>query len=264
MKKFTLYIPLSIIAAFTLLSGTLRTNGSPGGYTGSPLDGSSCIECHGGSTSSVNWVTTNIPTEGYVPGITYTIVATATDANSSKMGFEVTAENSTSKQGAFIITDNTRTQLTNGNKAVTHSSNGTAADRGSASWTLNWTAPASGTGDINLYGAFNISNSNGNSGGDKILVSTLLLKENVSTNLGKTNADVATVYPNPSNGNFSITSENPIVQVSIYDLKGQLLKIINSEQNKSLSVDCSYNQPGTYVIKIETTEGTSIRKIQVH
>lgn len=264
MKHFKLYIPLAIFAAFTLLSGTLRTNGSPGGYTGSPLDGSSCTECHNGSTSSVNWLSTDIPEQGYVPGTTYTITATATDANSSKMGFEVTAENNASKQGIFIITDNGRTQLANGSKAVTHSRNGTAASGGSATWTLNWTAPASGAGNINLYGAFNLSNSNGNAGGDKIRLSSLLVKENVSTSLGKTNVENAIVYPNPSNGNFTITSENPIVQVSMYNMKGQLLKTLNSGQNVRLLVNWSYNQPGQYVIKTETSEGSSVRKIQIY
>lgn len=263
MKNFRLYIPLSLLTAFILLSGTLRTNGSPGGYTGSPLDGSSCTECHSSSTSNVNWIATNIPEEGYVPGTTYTITASAADGSSSKMGFEVTAENNVSKLGTFIITDNSRTQLTNGNKSVTHSRDGTTAAGGSATWTMEWTAPAAGAGDVNMYGAFNIANSNGNSGGDKIFLSSLLINENVSTNSMETDALISKVYPNPSSGNFTISTEAPIISVSIYDLKGQVLKTLNKVPNSSYSLDFSYLKAGTYVIKTETSEGTSIRKIQI-
>ncbi len=89
-------------------------------------------------------------------------------AGAGKYGFELTAETATgSKTGTFIISDATRTRLTNGGNAVTHTSSGNSGGA-STSWTASWTAPATDVGQVRFYVAVNAANGNGNNSGDMI------------------------------------------------------------------------------------------------
>jgi hypothetical protein len=127
----------------------LSSGGSPGARTNSPLDGSNCTDCHTGTASTVNdWITTNIPGTGYVPGQTYEITATGTHGGVQKFGFELTAEDGSSKVGSFEITNATETKLVNSDNSVTHTSAGNTPSGDQKSWSVNWTAPSAGTGDV--------------------------------------------------------------------------------------------------------------------
>ena len=67
-------------------------SGAPAGYTGSPGDGKNCTQCHNGSASNVaDWITSDIPPEGYTPGTNYSITVTVT--GSGWKGFEVSPQN---------------------------------------------------------------------------------------------------------------------------------------------------------------------------
>jgi len=156
MKK-SIFILGSIIAIAILFypqqSISLST-GSPGGKTGSPTDGVDCMQCHGVlSTSTQGNITSNIPPSGYVPGNIYNITAVHNGAGfGDPTGFEITCEENTSntKTGIFFITNSNTTQLVNNGNAVTH----TAAGNSFMTWSFDWEAPLSGTGNVTFYGAF--------------------------------------------------------------------------------------------------------------
>ncbi|MDP3441445.1 MAG: choice-of-anchor V domain-containing protein, partial [Ignavibacteria bacterium] len=177
MKQF--YRLFSVLLALPLIILLFAYNsGSPGGKTGSMGDGgSTCTDCHSGSaTAQTGWITSNIPAEGYTPGTTYQITATATHSGVSKLGFELTAENSSGqKTGSFTITDAARTKLANQNKAITHTAAGNSPSGSSNTWTANWTAPATDVGQIRFYAAFNAAKGNGGTSGDVIYTSTLFV-----------------------------------------------------------------------------------------
>jgi hypothetical protein len=162
MKTRLLWIAPAILAVsllFTSFGGGDNTDypsGSPGGYTGSPGDGQTCSKssCHGGSPTTVSgWITSDVPVDGYTPGTTYTISATA--PGSGRKGFEISPQSLT---GALLgtLTPGSGNKLCNGSKAVTHSSGVTGNP---ATWTFSWTAPAAGTGPVTFYGAFAITTS---------------------------------------------------------------------------------------------------------
>ena len=155
MKK-SIFI-LSLIVAAAILFYPQNTislsTGSPGGKTGSPMDNADCMDCHivGGFSSSLTHITSNIPPTGYSPGTIYTITANINPA-SILSGFEVTCEENTqnSKTGTFFITNSNATQLVNNSTSVTH----TTAGNNMTTWSFDWEAPISGTGDITFYGSF--------------------------------------------------------------------------------------------------------------
>ena len=161
MKKnyYAFMIILIAISTGIMSFNVLRNGGSPGAKTGSPGDGASCLECHAGTANNVsNWISSDIPGTGYVPGEKYNLTATGTHSGVGRFGFELTAENtSNAKAGTFSINDN-GTKLVNSNAAVTHNSSGTLPSGDSRSWTTEWTAPEAGTGDVTFYAAFNAAN----------------------------------------------------------------------------------------------------------
>jgi hypothetical protein len=157
MRKLTWLLgPVAsgLLFLFSAFSGNNADypGGSPAGYTGSPGDGKNCTYCHGGSASQVtDWITSNIPPEGYTPFQTYTI--TVTVSGSGIKGFQVSPQNLNGDLlGTLIAGPNTHL---NGNGKYINQNNGNNSNP--AIWTFDWTAPKTGTGDVTFYGAFTVS-----------------------------------------------------------------------------------------------------------
>lgn len=178
---------LTSIALFVLIllrfdSSTGSSSGAPAGYANDPASGqSNCTSCHAGTaiqaTPNTASITTNIPASGYVPGQTYTITANVITSGRSKFGFEVAAQSSNgATRGTLIVTNTTQTKIVN-NNYITHTLSGTSGN-GSKTWTFNWVAPATGSGPVGFYGAFNASNSNNSTSGDIIYVTSTTVQEN--------------------------------------------------------------------------------------
>lgn len=75
--------------------------------------------------------------------------------------------------------------------------------------------------------------------------------------------EVAGVYPNPSNGTFTVKlADNNGVSVEVYNSGGQLVfsQPVNSNE---VSVSLNNNAAGIYIVKINTTNGTITKKIVV-
>jgi len=138
----------TLIFSVAFTSGVFaHSNGAPAGNTGSPGDGQNCTSCHGGSAVNVSgWITTNVPTQGYTAGSTYTITVVAT--GTGKKGFEVSPQSVTGTQLGTLAAG-TGSKLVGGTKYVTHTSAG--ASSGTSTWVFSWTAPAAGTGPVHLY-----------------------------------------------------------------------------------------------------------------
>lgn len=143
------------LLAYSVVNATCcfgHSNGAPSGYSGSPGDGKSCTQCHGGSASNVTgWITTNIPPQGYSAGNTYTV--TVTFSGSGGKGFEVSPQNVAGVQLGTLVAG-TGSKLVGGTKYCTHSSK---INSSPATWVFSWTAPAAGTGYVNFYAAYAIT-----------------------------------------------------------------------------------------------------------
>jgi hypothetical protein len=253
-------VSLNVISDSGTTSVYAFSNGSPGAKTNSPADAANCTQCHAGSIitgSSVSAITTNIPVGGYVPGQTYTITGTVTEAGVSKFGFEMTAERESdnSKIGTVIVTDATNTTIVGGN-AVTHKSSGTSGVGGKA-WSFDWTAPALGTGNVTFYGAFNSANGDGATSGDKIYSSSISVAENITTGLVENLTVISTtIFPNPVKTSFEISTAKAIDNVEVYNLEGKRINNVNQTVNK---FDASALASGIYFVKI-VSEGSVITK----
>lgn len=75
--------------------------------------------------------------------------------------------------------------------------------------------------------------------------------------------EVAGVYPNPSNGVFTVKlADNNGVSVEVYNSGGQLVSSQPVNSNE-VSVSLNNNAAGIYVVKINTTNGTITKKMVV-
>lgn len=252
------------IVAIILIAGTLYHEGSPGAKTGSPLDGQTCAQCHTSNVNEASWISSNIPTEGWKTGETYTITLSATPEIASLIGFEVTAESETNKVGTFIITDNDRTQLTNQNHAVTHTHSGTTPTDGKIVWEMNWKAPSEDLGSVSFYAAFNAADGDATSSGDKIYASKTVYEQAQNTFASKTNSINIKVFPNPANSYMFIQSDNIIQGVSLYYINGKLVKQFDQIQSDNTRLDLSDLPRGLYLLKTQTEAGEFTRKIELN
>lgn len=247
--------------SFVLLTSELKSgSGSIGGKTGSPGDGVTCTQCHGGSANpQAGWISSNIPSGGYIPGQTYTITATGTHTGVGLFGFEVTAENSTAnKTGTFVVTNSIETQLTGNGNSITHTSGGTQVSGNSRSWTFDWIAPAAGTGTVGFYGAFNAANGNGSNSGDVIYTSNLFATESLSASVSNIEAETLKVWPIPADNYLNISLKGRDRSIQLFNTAGQLIaegRIVNSRA----SMDISHVRAGVYFLNIEELSGGSRR-----
>ena len=248
MKKSLLLLPITIGLAIFFYPTTSNSNstGSIGGKTGSPTDGLSCTQCHYAGQGTGATITTNIPPNGYIPNQVYTITANIQGSN-DQYGFEITAEEASlvggSKIGAFFITNNSETKLTNNNEAVTHKLGGTQAsgvDMKWKSWNMDWEAPNTGAGAVTFWGAFIEGNMNGANSGDIYHSATLTVNEAVVNSVNDLSAQ------NDFTFNTITKKIETINTVSVYDINGKLVLVTN---NKSANISNLKN--GVYILKSE-------------
>ena len=66
------------------------------------------------------------------------------------------------------------------------------------------------------------------------------------------------IFPNPSNGLFSLTSASQLKEVEIYDINGRIIQsMIGNEYNK-IMLDISSFESGIYLLKIISSSGVNI------
>lgn len=260
IKKITFSF-IVLIFSVALISGITNGSQAPYGHTGSPGDGKTCNQCHSGTSLTDTNITTNIPASGYVPGTTYTITISVTRAGINKFGFQITAENTAhSKVGSFIITNSAQTKMVQ--NEVTHTGTGTGAINNSKTWTVDWTAPAAGTGNVSFYTAINAANGNSHPSGDQILTSSLAVSEDLSSSISNLvlNNDFK-LYPTVAENKFTIESNKLISEIAIFDLTGKVIYQTNAVYGNLMNIDITNYQSGTYIIQTKTDGGIITKKL---
>lgn len=152
MKKYYTLLGLSTIIVSAIVFSA-PSGGRTGQYSGSPGDnGVNCSSCHSGTPSTItNVITSNIPASGYDPGVTYSLTVSISHPNNNTFGFQLTAEDSADNKAGGFGAPNNSLQVINGGNAVTHTASGNSGTSNARSWTIDWTAPAAGSGDITFY-----------------------------------------------------------------------------------------------------------------
>ena len=262
MKKLTTLFIIAGLTGFVMMmagfsGSTLKSSGgAPAGYTNSPADGKNCSQCMGGSAVNVNdWITSDVPATGYVPGSTYTISATAT--GSGNKGFQISPQDNA---GNLIgtLTAGAGNKLVGSGKYVTHTAAQSAA---TYTWNFQWTAPPAGVGNVTFYGSIAVGKTN-------TKLSTLTLSQST---VGVSEMVLAgmKIYPNPASDRFTVSfasDRETSVSVELLDLSGRIITELGQDQvipglnEKTFSVD----QPeGVYLLRVSTEGKSQTRKLVI-
>jgi hypothetical protein len=254
MKKILLLSSTITALSIALFSSLNTTNASsslpPNATAGAPADagGATCTNCHGGTaTQTTGVISSDIPGSGYVAGTTYNFTITMSGA--AAYGFELTPQTATSSTGLGTWIAGTGTSISG--KYIKQSSKKTGA---SATWTFQWTAPATAT-TVTFYGAFNYANNNNNANGDIIKTSSITYAAN-TTGINENNAFLSiSIFPNPTTENIHLASSEMFDKGMIYSMDGKLVKMIPEQELAFKTISVSELSNGVYYLNISSDNG---------
>lgn len=227
MKRITTTLKVAALAAVSTVF-LANSGGSPGQRTGSAVDGAkTCATqggCHANASAPIlkqDMITTDIPATGYVPGESYKITLNPTKAGASRWGFEMMVQNSSNEaSGAFV--SNTDGNIVSGNTdRITHKfASGAGGD--SKTWVLDWTAPTTADGDLQIFASVLAANGNGNTGGDQLIIDTLDISVNATASLSSVVSQEIVLYPNPVVSELHIKGfDGSNAVISVFDMMGK-------------------------------------------
>ena len=245
MKKFIIIGSLFTIFLFFMFNEMYtNTSGSPTGRSGGAGELTCATSsCHSGTANSgpgSTTVTSNAVGNEYIPGNTYTITVTVDQTGTSKFGFltlvgySATSDAST---GTIQLTNTTETRIrTAGNRDyVTHRSSGVSGTD-LKTWSFDWVAPPSMTGEVSFFVSGNATNNGGNRTGDQIYTSSLTLTEQLASNEPDVDESVLLeVFPSYTQDQVNLRLINPRnqqVTVQAMSLEG---KVVYEAQEKAFA-----------------------------
>ena len=251
-KNTTLLVICTFVFIFASYNAAITKKlGSPAARTGSPGDGpgNTCAMsgCHVGGINtfpgSVAIDVSDIPSNGYVSGQSYTIGVTVAESGRSSYGFQLTAEDGAgNKMGNYLAASGSK--VVSGNW-VTHTS-----PNSSGSWTFDWIAP-SGNSTVTFYAIGNAANGNNSASGDHIYASNVSVQKDIFSSV----ADVVAlsgirVWTSYGSGKLFVETDDNVVLL-IYSITGEFITRYDAGRGRS-DIDIS-GLRGAYLI----TEGIS-------
>jgi hypothetical protein len=251
-----------LIAGSTVLMA--NRGGTPGGRTGSSTDGSTCATnggCHGNAASTSthqDFITSNIPETGYEIGKTYSITVSPKKDGVSVWGFEMMAEGADGDGTGTFISNSEVNALNDGIRA-SHKFASSSSDDGQT-WTVEWTAPETTSGEVSFFAASLAANGTGNTNGDNVFFDTLVVASNALTHNDELHIEDAFVYPNPA---------VDVLNVSGVNLQGGIMEIVDMRgkivlrQPFTNSIGLSDIESGNYCLNIYSDTKTITKKFVV-
>lgn len=172
----------SAVLAFTFGQGFVGTtrasiSGPPASRTSAPGE-QNCTSCHNQMAGSGQF--SIVAPASYTPGQTYQIQVkhVTADATRKRWGFEMTSLANNVTAGTFANANATTKIITGSNRSyIEHTSAGTFQNQLSgATWTFNWTAPASNVGVVTFYAAGIQANNDGSESSDQTYTASVAIQ----------------------------------------------------------------------------------------
>lgn len=186
IRRVKYFVTVLFIGIFALIAISGKFNsptvmasegGAPTGRTGAPGE-TTCTGCHSQNAGN-GQVAINAPAF-YIPGQTYQIQVTnsSTDTSRANWGFETIALAGSSMAGSFAnLNANTRIRVATTKSYVTQTTAGTFPGQlNTATWTFNWTAPATNVGNVTFYTAGLLGDNGGDDAGDRTVTSSFVVQ----------------------------------------------------------------------------------------
>jgi hypothetical protein len=266
MNRNLLAAFLMLICLWIGLTNAMKNpNNPPTGKTGAPGE-NTCAQsdCHSGGTFTGTVTISGVP-DTVVANNTYSITLKNT-SNAIRAGFQLTCfDNANAMCGT--LTAGTGVNIGNGasGKRYARQSAPKTLSNGSASWTFNWTAPASASGNkATFYFVSLCADNSGGKTGDNVLISSkpvVFLSTSATESLEK---EAAVSF-------FPTLVQNNMIQINllesehgrlwIYDNNGKLIsdQLLGKENTLNLNT----LPQGLYSAVIETSGKRAAKKFLV-
>lgn len=228
------------------------------GNTGAPGEGTTCRSCHGSgfnTTVSISILdSNNLPVSSYIPGEIYNVGFSVNSSGASRYGFQLVALDGTNSpvNGFGVPAVNTRlVTLGGGRQYAEHKGKSTTSAFGT-----EWTAPASGTGDVTFYGGGAAVNNNGGTSGDGGNITSLVLPENTTVGfVERSLKDDFLIYPNPTKNVVKIENRSENLSnatAQLFDINGKIVlsERIDLKPNQVERLGVSRLKGGMYILKV--------------
>lgn len=220
---------LTLTSLGLLLLGFLLINSSNGrataaneGNTGAPGDvapaGRTCQNCHLSSAIQVNMgiEVTDLdenPVTAYVPGNTYQVKVkiNSVAGTPSAYGFQLVSEIDAGNQSVNTFANpSANAKLVNTSNGRQYAEHKTPS--ASNEFSVQWTAPAAGTGPVTFYSAGNGVNSNGQSSGDGASKTSFSLPEEAGSSVFEPSRMLQlALAPNPASESIRVSAVDPLL-----------------------------------------------------
>ncbi|MCB0642348.1 MAG: T9SS type A sorting domain-containing protein [Phaeodactylibacter sp.] len=275
MKFKLVYTAFLLCMGFVLLTSSKFGRASadnPEGNTGAPgdvaMNGRTCLNCH--NTGSIQ-VTLDIEVSdengslvsAYIPGETYSVkVRLNTFAGSpSAFGFQLVSEfdsNHTTTNSWSNPSSNAKIVGLGGRDYAEHVSPSPTNE-----FTVDWTAPATGSGSITFYSGGNGVNGNNMSSGDGAAIKSLTLTESTTSTFFAPNPiEDIRIYPNPVADWLQLqlkSGTSTELELRLFDVEGkQVLQQVVSTLDGRLAqpVHLAHLPEGLYFLQLN--EGSKV------
>jgi hypothetical protein len=210
------------------------SNGKGGGSS------SSGCNCDGAANSNTIITIVEAPLNGYTPETTYTLNLTVANTLSG-----MTAAGFSIKASAGALSTISGTTVKGGD--LVHSSP-KSLTLGAALWSIPWTAPAIGVGDVTVNFAGNIVNGNGNTSGDQYNTGSIKIAQNISASLTNTINNKIQITPNPCTNQLTITDASILKNIQVLNLNGQNCNIPVAMQGSNAVLHVENLSTGLYIL----------------
>lgn len=259
MKKLILlFTCVSGLLYLTLTSSSTGASATPKGHDAA-ISGCGGGGCHGSAstatTSSIalkEKVSGTAVTNGkYEPGKTYEVTVTGNNSSAVEFGYMLLIRDASNAQAGTLANPSAGSKVQTippGTYTVAEHSSPIAATSGMFTATFDWTAPASGSGNITMNLAVNATNNNNATSGDQFNTSNLVLAED-NTSVGNIANNInVSAYPNPVVNELNIEFGNIITDtyfIQVVNMNGQII----AQQTNTVG--------SSSVVKINTTNWAS-------
>ena len=286
MKFSSIYMILGLcFLGFIFSSNEFgRAAGQNWGNTGAPGDQllgngqpRTCITCHNTGSIQVTLDISlkdtdgNLITDAYTPGQTYDVEVLIDHAGGQMpqgYGFQMVAlDDATETDINTWAMPSSNVKFSNAsNTGRTYAEQNGRSDTGS--FTMQWTAPAEGTGSVTFYSCGNGVNGTGSSGGDGAAISTLSLSEGeVSSNENViARAFDINISPNPAKQFLNLevkTSKSAEFKIDILSSQGERIEsryVDFHTGDNNINLNVADLPVGMYFIQVQNLRGSAIHK----
>lgn len=230
-----------------------------GDSTGSPLTQTACTTCHQGGnfdpTTEISLLDQGAEVTAYEPGKTYTLrLSTTAQNNPSGYGFQAVVHDSADENaGTFGTPPAAFRVATSGSRMFFEQTR----IQPEPTVEIDWTAPATGTGEVTVYVGANAINAGGSTAGDNATLTELTIVEGGPSSTADVNASEEFKAYQTSASTLALELGEELafpVQYTIQDMSGRTLQAAIAVATEN-SVAVTAGAPQVVLVVIRDANG---------